>query len=167
MPTSSPENQHVISTWFKLIKPKTIIDIGAGEGTYAKLLKKKNQHWTAIEAWAVYVEQFKLRELYQQIIIADARYIDSKHLKADLIIMGDMLEHMKKHEAQQLIDTCKKQAKNIIISVPMQHLDQEAYEGNWFEEHIDHWHYQEMLDYLGGNTKAQNGEVVARYWWSS
>ena len=175
MPTSDGENKPKVLEWFKQIKPKTVLDIGAGEGTYAKLVVSAGievqSYWTAIEAWAPYVSNYKLMDWYNNVIIGDACYIDYRKVNnghSDLVIAGDVLEHMTKTESKELIAELKNHASNIIISIPLLHLDQEPYKGNWFERHIDHWHFEEMKEELGPLlVEAVEGPTLGYFWWSA
>jgi len=88
MPYSYDDDKQTAKQWIEAIAPKTVVDVGPGAGTYSDLARANGQHWTAIEAWAVYIEQFKLRDKYDHIIVADANYVDPKYFKADLVIIG-------------------------------------------------------------------------------
>src|SRR5690554_1542992 len=108
MPTSDRENKHLIRQWYRDINPDVVVDIGPGEGTYARLLRgsaKKSARWYGVEAWGPYVEDFKLRELYHRVIISDVRHtaLETVHPNPDLVIAGDVLEHMAKEEAQNVL----------------------------------------------------------------
>lgn len=169
MPTSSTENKEKIVKWYKEIAPLSVIDIGPGKGTYAKLLKPfvADTHWTGIEAWAPYINQYNLEQYYNYIVIADARVVDYERIgNSSLVIMGDVLEHMTKFEAIDLINRVKKFTENIIISIPLWHLDQAPVEGNWFEIHKDHWEHKEMKDFLSDGLVASiEGAILGYYWW--
>lgn len=167
MPVSDQENKDVVIRWYKAIKPRSVLDIGAGAGTYAKLIADKaGAHWTALEVWTPYIKRYKLADKYDQVIVADARYLDYSLIKPDMVIAGDVLEHMTKAEAQSVIDRFKEHANSIIICVPLVHLDQSAYMGNWFEEHKDHWTYEDMCSYLGGGLQESvKGETLGYFLW--
>ena len=51
-----------------------MLDIGCGSGTYAKMFP--DAHWTGVEVWEPYVEEFNLKDLYQQLILSDARELE-------------------------------------------------------------------------------------------
>lgn len=149
MPTSAKENKDIVQAWFRDINPQTVVDIGPGEATYYDLLADYNgAHWTGIEAWGPYVNQYNLNDKYHKIIVADVNYVKEDVFNVDLVIAGDILEHIKKGECKKLINSILTMSKYFIISIPVLHLDQGAYEGNWFEEHVGHWHYEEMISYL-------------------
>ena len=73
--------------------PVTVLDIGPGVGTYAKLLAGPEvARLTGVEIFEPYVHTYRLREYYDEIIIGDAREVDLP--AADVVILGDVAEHM-------------------------------------------------------------------------
>ena len=138
-----------IKKWLEELNPQTVVDIGPGQGNYAKLAKKKGQHWTGIEVFAPYVTEYDLNSLYDTIIIGDACYIEDAQFMADVVIAGDVIEHMTREDAEDLIHKALSQAKHMIISIPIIHWPQEPREGNWFEKHLHHWTYEDMKELLG------------------
>lgn len=169
MPTSDPQGKDwALQTYLK-IRPETVIDIGPGEGTYARLMRPHHQaHWIGIEAWGPYIEAYGLGELYNIVHVADARLVDWNWFMttSELVIIGDVLEHMSALHARVLLDRLKQVADNVLVSIPVLHLDQDAVNGNPFERHVDHWTYEAMLAELGaGVIDTWKGNVLAYYWW--
>lgn len=170
---SDREYKDVVKCWIDEIDPGSVLDVGAGAGTYAKLAKQGLQHWTALEVFYPYVKMFGLKELYDEVIIGDARYMNydkiGDYIGWDLIITADMLEHMPREDAKQLIYALSKQCKHLLICFPVEHHEQQAGdEGNDFETHIDHWTYEEMKMYLefvieSGIEKSIHGEILAYF----
>ena len=79
--------------------PLTVLDIGPGVGTYAKLLAGPDvSGLIGLEIWEPYVQTYRLREYYDEIIIGDARLVDLP--QADVVILGDVAEHMTEVEAR-------------------------------------------------------------------
>lgn len=144
---SDRENKHIARQWIDDLEPKTVLDIGAGVGTYSIMCYQPGQHWTALEVFEPYVTMFNLHGKYDEVWIEDARKTTYKHF--DLIIAGDMIEHMPKKDSQKLIKKLLKNCKNLLICFPILHHEQHAgEEGNDFETHIDHWTFEEMTDFL-------------------
>jgi predicted TPR repeat methyltransferase len=169
MPTSDPQGKEwALETYLK-IRPDAVIDVGPGEGTYAKLMRRHHKaRWIGIEAWGPYIAQYKLNELYDAVHVADARIVNWPWLApmAELVIIGDVLEHMTQLHARVLIERLKRAAQNLLVSIPVLHLDQDAVNGNPFERHVDHWTYEAMLDELNpGVVDMWRGDVLAYYWW--
>lgn len=164
MPVSSEENKDIAKKWIDDLHAKRVLDVGVGQGTYADLARTPEQHWYGIEAYYPYVEQFNLEGKYDEVIIGDARYINYTKLGLfDLIICGDMLEHLTKDGSKELIQTFLTSCKHLLLCFPVLHLDQHD-DMNPFEEHIDHWGYREMKDYLGDRVEDSiEGEILAYF----
>jgi 2-polyprenyl-3-methyl-5-hydroxy-6-metoxy-1,4-benzoquinol methylase len=166
MPKSSKENKEVAKVWCEQLKPVVVVDIGVGQGTYSILCREKGQKWIGVEAWAPYIEQFNLESLYNKVVVGDINYLDLSlvHSKPDLVIIGDVLEHMDKSVAETLINKLLDWSKDVIISVPLKHLAQDAWQGNFFEIHKDHWHHKEMVEFMGSNlVDTKTGKVLGYY----
>lgn len=173
MPTSHDQGKDVALSWYREIAPATVVDIGAGSGTYARLMRtdpdvERSRIWFAIEAWQPYLSEFDLPSLYDHVLVGDARDSQPVDLKADLVIFGDVLEHMTRGEARKVLATARMHAANIIVSIPVLHLDQDDVNGNPYERHIDHWSYEDMREELmPGLVKTWWGDVLAYYLWSA
>lgn len=103
------------------IKPKSIYDVGAGDGFYGKLLKyllDYDAQTCGIEKNHIYIDQFGLKSIYDVVIIKDIVDIISK-ISGDLIIFGDVLEHLEKEGMINVLRTSVKNFKYIIINSPL------------------------------------------------
>lgn len=169
---SASENKSKVINWFKKLGIYRVLDVGAGFGVWSILLRTPKQHWTALEVFYPYAKMFDLREKYNDIYIADARYVDFNKIGQwwDLSILADVLEHMHKDEAKDVITELLPRSRYILISIPIEHNAQHAGdEGNDFETHIDHWTAKEMDEFLGvfkGTHRVAKrlvGKVLAYY----
>lgn len=172
MPYSDSEGKDTALAWYEEIRPRTVIDIGAGSGTYARALRGHSPwkgRWTAVEVWEPYVDQFDLRTLYNAVVVADARHVTPSFYRADLVVAGDVLEHLTHAHAVTLLNKIKAYAANLIVSVPVLHLNQDTVYGNPHERHIDHWTAHAMRTELSRSGTIRSelvGDVLAYYWWS-
>lgn len=149
---SERENKHVVRDYVDSLKPKTVLDIGAGVGTYSIMCYRPGQYWVALEVFEPYVEMFNLHGKYDEVWIDDAR--EAVYHDFELIIAADMLEHMKKQEAKDLVNKLLKHCEKLILCFPVVHNDQHAGdEGNVYETHVDHWTAQEMQEFLDSNGR--------------
>ncbi len=155
MPGSSVLGKDVVFDWLSQNESniKDILDIGPGMGTYFDLYNSRfpNSSWDCVEIWEPYLYQFFLHKKYENIYnIGANEFIPSKNY--DLVILGDVLEHIDKSEAIKLIDALRNYCKYYIISLP---LDAETGVGagtgdvdwgNPFELHRAKWTFDEFIN---------------------
>lgn len=120
---------------------KTIVDVGAGSGTYRKLLGDK-YYWSAIEVFAPYVEMFNLTELYNEVLVMPVE--ESPLINGDCIIFGDVLEHIEKATALCILQKAIDKYKHVIVSIPIGHYPGAIHYGNEKEAHISEWSFDEI-----------------------
>lgn len=164
MPFSDISNTEWIKWVLDIKKPKTVLDIGPGAGKYAHLVKEvlPDTHITGVEIWAPYVKEYGLEYFYDTVHICDARIYPNFNF--DLVIFGDVLEHMTRAEARELWMKASREAKSAIISIPTIHFPQGDIEGNPYEIHVEeHWTHDEILEFFPGITGFQNFEVTGTY----
>lgn len=165
MGTSHPESRPWAVKKILSVKPDFILDVGAGSGTYADALTNAGYSNTidAVEAWQPYIDKFYLKKKYRKIFNQDIRIF--KYFDYDVVIFGDILEHMSKEEALEVWDRVSKQADYALISIPIIHYHQGAIDGNPYEVHVkDDWTHEEVLDSFSHITSSWTGDVVGAYW---
>ena len=165
MPSSSLEGKEETLEWIKsnTYMIKTILDVGAGEGTYANLLKDVDVEINALEVWLPYIGKYDLLSKYKSVQIADARQWTNWNY--DLIIFGDILEHMTKDEAVAIWKQASQEAKYAIISIPIIHYPQGHEHGNPYEEHIKNdWTTEEVLETFSNIIKYDEYGTVGVFY---
>ena len=165
MGTSHPESRPWIINKILTNDIKTIIDVGAGSGTYYDALVKTKYRGSmdAVEVWGKYVSEFRLKSKYKKVWVTDVRSFDV--FNHDLVIFGDVLEHMTVEEALSVWDRASKKCSFAVISIPIIHYHQHAINGNPYEEHIkEDWSHQEVLDTFPKIVDSWQGEIVGAYW---
>ena len=167
MPYSSENGKAYIRNIVGRIKHDRMLDIGCGSGTYAKMFP--DAHWTGVEVWEPYIEEFKLKDLYQDLIISDATNLKLKELgHYDVAILGDVLEHMTKEEALKLFERVIGIADTVIVSIPIGHYPQEEYNGNPYEKHVtDNWTDKDFRETFGDPTVGYIDNEIGVYCWSN
>jgi len=126
-----------------------ILDVGAGHGKYGKLLREYYETIDAIELWDEHIE--KLKVIYNKIYKVNAMEFkfmnnvstseastgqNSTDNHYDLVILGDMLEHLELKDAQALLTKIEQSnPKNIIITIPYEYPQHTLY-GNVLEIHL-------------------------------
>jgi len=145
MPWSSDEGKAQVRKWVEHLRPRSVLDVGPGAGAYAKLLAGLDvEQMIALEIFEPYIERFGLRQLYDEVIVGDARRL--RYPEVDLVIFGDVLEHMTQREAQ----LCWREAESCarlgaIISIPVIPYPQGECEGNQHEAHLHTWDHEQVL----------------------
>jgi predicted TPR repeat methyltransferase len=82
-----------------LVCHDSVVDIGPGEGKYGRMLRgvQPNIKLIGVELDADYVEQYKLRDLYDEVWVLDAaELMNNPDRTFDAVIIGDCIEHMRK-----------------------------------------------------------------------
>jgi trans-aconitate methyltransferase len=116
----------------------TILDVGPGSGQWFDFLHRWYPFavFDAVEIFEPYVERYQLRRRYSTVFVGDVRRWQ-RHLTYDLVIFGDVLEHMTKPEAIEVVNRLLH--RYAIISVPLGVCPQEPTEENPHEEHVSTW----------------------------
>ena len=109
-----------------------ILDIGAGTGTYSKLLRGMGYKMDGMEVWLPYVIEFKLNELYDNVILGNVMNYDIRNY--DVIIMGDILEHLSISESIEMMEKIEGNGQMCIVAVPYKS-EQGVCHGNVYEIH--------------------------------
>ncbi len=145
-------------------RPVSVLDIGPGVGTYAKLLAGQQlSRITGVEIWEPYVETYRLHEYYDEIILGDARTVDLP--TADVVIIGDVAEHMTEADAVALwAKCCAAATRAAYLSIPIVHYPQHEIEGNPHEIHVDEdWNHERVLSSFEGIGAWELGSEVGVY----
>ncbi len=119
--------------------PRTILDIGCGYGKHGVLLREyihPTPQVHGIEAWAPYVKPHRLEGIYDHLRVGDALKLTSHELaQYDMVVMGDVIEHMQKDAALALLDRIPGW---VILATPVNHFHTD--EGlPPTEAHVSHW----------------------------
>lgn len=107
----------------------TILDVGAGDGKWRYLLRK----YPNMDAVEAFMDNLRWLTGYRKIFHADIRGFQYEHY--DLIIFGDVLEHLSVEEAQAVLEYARPRCRDMVIAVPFLY-EQGAIYGNPYEVHI-------------------------------
>lgn len=166
MPNARPDVMRPICEWLqnKSTKDiKSVLDIGCGFGKWGflvrlyiqawspKLAKEVYQNWRnnlrvdAIEIFEDYITDLQ-RLIYNNIYIGDMRELIEKVENYDLIIMGDVLEHIPFKDGLKFLKKAREKAKWIMISMPSYLSKSTLHMGNEAEAHQHIWTDDEFPD---------------------
>ena len=139
----------------------TVLDIGPYDGRWWNSLHNHFKHIDAVEAFEPYIEHFKLNEKYDSVFVSDIREFEFEYY--DIIILGDVLEHMPIDDAQKLLEKLSPKCKQLLVIIPYEY-PQDEYDNNKFQIH-----YQEdltdeiFMDRYKGFSLLTNDEVRGAY----
>ena len=109
-----------------------VLDVGAGSGTYYNLLGKYFPNIEAVEVFKPNIEKYALESKYKRVY--NANIVDFKYDFYDLIIFGDIIEHLEVEEAKKVLEYAKDRCKELIVAVPYCY-EQGEVDGNIYEIH--------------------------------
>ena len=172
MPTSHPNQINQIINLIITLSPQKILEIGPGFGAYGVLAREyldiadgreNYKHWQrqidCIEVFPEYLTPVH-KFIYNHIFKGNALKILPKIKKRyDLILIIDVLEHLKKNDGQFLLKMSLKKARSVIVSTPIKMDEQNSAFGNPYEKHLYQW---SKIDFekFKPNFKVPNNESL-------
>lgn len=160
MPTSIQEGKQFIRDFVATVDNRRMLDIGCGEGTYAKMFPEAD--WTGVEIFGPYVMEFGLDKIYNELIVQDARTVDFEG-EYDIAFAGDVLEHMTGAEASELVLKLRRVANWTVISIPLGHHPQGMVNGNVHETHVEDWDDRKVCRLFGEPDKFCIDGIIGVY----
>jgi hypothetical protein len=162
------EGEMMIVEEIRRMNEPTVLDVGAGSGKWGYLLTDI-AIVDAVEAWKPNVQAIP-NGLYRMVYNTDIRcfnFIDHY----DVIILGDVLEHLLYDEARELLELMRVGTDTIFLTIPVTECIQDGNVlGNPYETHKYQWSDKEVraegfkLLHVGANP---NGLVaIGTYKWT-
>ena len=161
MPNSSNILNKEISEIIQRLSPNTVFDVGIGSGKYGKLLMDlcPNSLVSGCEVDSSYLSEYKNDHSFYRSIVNKSvvDIIDTEEFDTDLVIMGDVLEHLKHSQVIDVIDYFQYRSKYMLCVYPSS-LKQGVWQGHSSERHLtdlklyeltnryDVWEYKKTYD---------------------
>lgn len=162
MPVSTPIHLPYCLSLILGLQPRSVLDIGCGFGTWGFLCRThldvfpgrvQPHEWITridgIELFEPYIQAHQ-RALYDNIHIEDIRTAVEKIDEYDLIIAGDVIEHLDKDDAEAVLDCLYAKArKALLVNIPIgaEGWDHPEMHGNPGELHRSAWEPDDFLPY--------------------
>jgi hypothetical protein len=147
MPFSNPQHIPAVLHFAQRCRPKSVLDIGVGMGSYGMLMRQcldlafgrmKSSEWqTRIDGIEIF-EDYRnsiWSYAYSSVTIGDIRHLIADLPQYDLILCNDVLEHFPQAEAQSLVDRLLNIGSVLIATTPNIDFPQGAWGGNEAETH--------------------------------
>lgn len=124
-PTSTIANIPEIMAFVEAMGPKSVLDVGAGYGKYAFLIRERldNFQWdTRIDGIELVPRQFERSRtmgLYDHVWSCD--FLDAKMLedRYDLVLMIEFLEYLDDDHAEEAFKRALKLGKSVLVSTTL------------------------------------------------
>lgn len=122
-----------VCAWIRAHFPphSTILDVGAGDGKWRRLLREY-ETMDAVEAYGPNVTEL-WKSFYGNVFQADIRRFEYE--RYDLIIFGDVIEHLSPQDAQAVLAYAAERCRDMVVAVPWLYR-QDAIYGNPYEVHL-------------------------------
>lgn len=136
MPYSHPAHYPSVVNLIRTNFPSNstrILDVGVGSGTYRNLLPEYTMD--GIEVYSKYIQDFNLESRYRKIFNVDVVDFEFNANEYELVIMGDVLEHLSVVDALNVLKSIKDSGMSLLIQVPYMY-EQGIYDGNDHEIHL-------------------------------
>lgn len=162
---SAFENEQFVKDFVAQHKFKKILDVGAGSGYYGRILKSSGAKIDADEVWKESADYLRETGWYSWITELDIR--DYKYEKSvyDLVIFGDVLEHLSLEDAIETFKYALCNAEYVLVSIPNSNYPQEALYGNEHERHLIEDPVKDLLPHLPETHFVQEYETTNTYVW--
>ena len=181
MPMSTWNNTEKAAEFIRRVKPETVLDIGVGFGKWGFLIRGSSEticqrmtpeEWKidleGIEGETRYVDAWSpmLHFLYNRIYVMDVRNFEFRK-QYDMVIAGDVLEHLELDESIELIEDILDNTQLFIFAIPIGESwlhTNDGYAKNYpLEKHRCVWNHEDLFpstaDYPRGIRVAPDGTL--------
>lgn len=139
-----------------LEKEKTILDVGCGNGAFMYVFNKNRKfRATGVDIFEDDLEKAEKLKIYSKLIKQDITKLRLPEKSYDTVIANHVIEHLTKKRGFKFLDNLERIAKEkVIIVTPLGFREQEAHNGNLFQEHKSGW-YPKDFSKRGYNVIGQ------------
>lgn len=160
---SAYENKEAVEHLFATHDIKEVLDVGAGEGYYGKLINNRARV-TAVDIWKPTVSYLQTLPAYSNVIDGDIRNFNYDQ-PYDLVIFGDVLEHLHLDEAIAVWQNAMASADFVLVSIPNGEYPQTAIHGNEAEAHLIENAEADLIPKLQTPTQTFRYPITTTYLW--
>jgi len=162
VPFSSAEFDLLIVSFLRVVQPKTFLDIGAGAGKYGDMIQAidPDVDSVAVELEEDYIEKFGLISKYKKVLAFSAINLITPtyfEMTFDVVILGDVIEHMRKSEGIDLLNFLIYRSRWIVVVFPHGYI-QNAVDGYHAEAHISAWSESDFQGFERTKLYSKGGQ---------
>ena len=157
LPDSSSLLDDKIENFLANCPSDNYLDIGTGRGKFGKMIKGlyPKARVVGIEPDKNVIDKCKLKKIYSEVIQAKANDLIHRcpDFKAGIVIMGDIIEHLKKSEGVDFLSFILYRCEYLIIKFPPAYLQfgipnpSDAHISFWYPEDFESLHCPIITNY--------------------
>ena len=151
--TGNYQNMGETIGWIRALDPVRVLDVGCGFGRWGLMCREFLDIWNgrttrerfrtriwAVEAFSANIQAHH-QHLYDRIFNMKIQdFFATQKEKFDLIIVGDVLEHLSKSDSLSIIDIAMQRSQYVLLVLPIgPDWPQDSAYGNPFEQHLSIW----------------------------
>jgi len=97
---------------------RKLLDVGYGYGWFGYKLRIEcqfNEPIIGFDIYKPYIAQIKRTEVYNDLIIGDARHLPFRDEAFDIVLAAELIEHLDKRDGLELIRECERVSRKLTI----------------------------------------------------
>lgn len=159
MPTSSYDHVSSVMYVVERAQPESILDVGVGFGKWGilcrEMLEAKHGRLRPSE-WRFRIDGIEIHSAYDNplwhlayghVFQGDVTTIIDDMDHYDLIIVGDVIEHLDKDAGMELLHKLVQRGTLVVVATPRGYMEQGELHGNEYEAHRSGWEAQDFVEF--------------------
>jgi SAM-dependent methyltransferase len=124
----------------------SLLDVGCGLGGVGRVIKRHRDIYSVgVDAYLPYLEHCRETQSHDKLVQRDVRKLTFESKSFDVVLCKEVIEHLEKSEAYELIHKMEDIArKRMIITTPVGKYEAHAHDGNDLQEHKSIWNPAEF-----------------------
>lgn len=132
-----------------------ILDIGCAKGYLGYRIrgeKTGDPIILGLDIWIPYIKDIKnfhftYARIYNELIIADARYMPFRDHIFNILVASEILEHLTRGDGFKFLNELERICKKrIITSTPSRFIEQGEIDNNPYQRHISLWRKEDLIE---------------------
>ena len=139
------------------LQPRRVLDVGAGYGKWGYLIREALDFIPGRldrPEWQVTIDGVEPSSndsplwawVYDRVLRADVTDVEHELAGYDVVVLGDVIEHLAKDRGRALLRTLLAHNRNAIVMTPLHFFEQEV-DGNPYETHQSHWTLDDFAEW--------------------
>jgi hypothetical protein len=178
MPSSRPNHIPAVLGVMLRLEPTSVLDIGTGFGKWGLLIREytdirlsereperyDRENWRVridgIEGFPRYLTPVH-HHVYDNLYVGDMREVIDGLGRYDMILLGDVIEHVEKAQGEELMRKCLDHCSGaVVVSTPAVFREQGEACGNVLETHRSFWRSSDFGRFRGARTRVVANDIL-------